>query len=117
MAAEIAAYFETPRGQDLLRRVAALGLRSAEPTPPSATNTGSPFFGKTAVITGTLQRFSREAAQDALRKCGAKVTDSVSKKTDFLVVGAEAGSKLAKAQQLGVRIVDEEEFVRLLGQE
>ena len=70
--------------------------------------------GETVVITGTLAGMTRDEARDAARAAGATVTDSVSKKTTLLVVGAEAGSKLRKAQELGVRIVDETEFQKLL---
>jgi len=66
-----------------------------------------PLAGLTVVITGTLAGLQRDVAEDALRELGAKVSGSVSKKTSFLVVGADAGSKLAKAQSLGVRILDE----------
>jgi len=76
--------------------------------------TGGPLSGQTIVITGTLGGFSREAAREAARAAGATVTDSVSKKTTLLVVGAEPGSKLRKAQDLGVRIVEEAEFLDLL---
>jgi DNA ligase (NAD+) len=68
---------------------------------------GAPLADLTFVITGTLAGLQREQAEDALRALGAKVSGSVSKKTSFLVVGADAGSKLAKAQSLGVRILDE----------
>ena len=68
----------------------------------------------TFVITGTLAGLQREAAEDALRELGAKVSGSVSKKTSFLVVGADAGSKLAKAQSLGVRILDEAALEQIL---
>ena len=64
---------------------------------------------------GTLEKFSRTEAQEALRKAGANVTDSVSKKTDYVVAGEEAGSKLAKAQELGVPVIDEEALRKLLG--
>jgi DNA ligase (NAD+) len=67
------------------------------------------------VITGTLDAFSREQAREAARAAGATVTDSVSKKTSLLVAGAEAGSKLGKAQALGVPVVDEQAFLQLLG--
>ena len=70
--------------------------------------------GLTFVITGTLAGLQREAAEDALRALGAKVSGSVSKKTSFLVVGADAGSKLAKAQSLGVRILDEAALEQIL---
>jgi DNA ligase (NAD+) len=66
-----------------------------------------PLAGLTFVITGTLSGLQRDAAEDALREIGAKVSGSVSKKTSFLVAGADAGSKLAKAQSLGVRVLDE----------
>jgi DNA ligase (NAD+) len=75
---------------------------------------GGPLQGKTFVITGTLSRFSREEAAEKIRGQGGKVTDSVSRKTDYLVVGAEAGSKLEKARMLHVKILDEEAFLKLL---
>lgn len=116
VAAELLAYFSSPRGQKLVAGFSKLGIQFERTAPPAApADSSSPFFGKTAVITGTLQGLSREAAQAELRKRGAKVTDSVSSKTDFLIVGADAGSKLAKAQKLGVRIVEEAEFKTLLG--
>ena len=71
--------------------------------------------GETVVITGTLSAMTRDEARDAARRAGATVTDSVTRKTTLLVVGADAGSKLRKAEELGVRTVDEREFARLLG--
>ena len=73
------------------------------------------FVGKTIVVTGTLSSFSREDAREALRKAGAIVTDSVSKKTDYLVVGEDAGSKLDKARALGVKTLTEKQFLEMLG--
>jgi DNA ligase (NAD+) len=85
-------------------------------TQASATvNQSHPFFGKTMVFTGTLPTLDRATAQTMAQDVGAKVTGSVSKKTDFVVAGSEAGSKLEKAQQLGVRVLDEAEFLALLG--
>jgi DNA ligase (NAD+) len=81
---------------------------------PVARGEGMPLAGMTFVITGTLAGMQREAAEDALRALGAKVSGSVSKKTSFLVVGADAGSKLAKAQSLGVRILDEAALEQIL---
>ena len=75
---------------------------------------GAPLAGLTFVITGTLSGLQRDAAEDALRDLGAKISGSVSKKTSFLVVGADAGSKLAKAQSLGVRILDEDALEQIL---
>ena len=83
-------------------------------TPASRPEEGMPLAGLTFVITGTLAGMQREAAEDALRALGAKVSGSVSKKTSFLVVGADAGSKLAKAQSLGVRILEEAALEQIL---
>ena len=74
-----------------------------------------PMTGEVVVITGTLGSMSRDEARDAARAAGATVTDSVSRKTTLLVTGGEPGSKLRKAQELGVRVVDEAEFLRMLG--
>ena len=73
-----------------------------------------PLVGKTVVVTGTLAGFDRQAAEEAIRTAGGKAAGSVSKKTDYLVAGENAGSKLAKAQELGVTVLDEEGFRRLL---
>ena len=66
------------------------------------------------MVTGTLSKFSRDAAKEELRKRGANVTDSVSKKTDYLIVGKDAGSKLDKARALGVKTLTEQEFLEML---
>ncbi|MDC9582650.1 NAD-dependent DNA ligase LigA [Xenorhabdus sp. PR6a] len=76
----------------------------------------SPFTGKTIVLTGSLSRLSRDEAKDKLAALGAKVTGSVSKKTDLVIAGEAAGSKLAKANALGIPVIDEEEMLRLLGE-
>ena len=78
------------------------------------TNENSPFFGKTVVLTGTLSKYGRKEATELLENIGAKVAGSVSKKTDFVVYGVEAGSKLDKARELGVKTLNEEEFEELL---
>jgi DNA ligase (NAD+) len=70
--------------------------------------------GRTFVVTGTLASMSREAAQEALLARGARVAGSVSRKTSFVIAGSEAGSKLAKAQELGVPVLDEQQFLKLL---
>ena len=74
----------------------------------------SPLAGKTFVLTGTLQDLTREEAQRLILELGGKVSGSVSKKTDYVVAGADAGSKLKKAEQLGVTILDEAEFRKLI---
>lgn len=112
MAESIHEFFRNPRNQEVLAKLRKAGIRPRRSDIPVATG---PFSGKTVVVTGTLERFSRTEAQDALRKAGATVTDSVSKKTDYLIVGEDAGSKLEKAQKLGVKTLTEAEFVKLLG--
>ena len=75
----------------------------------------SPFAGKTVVFTGTLARRSREDAEELVRSLGGKTSGAVSKKTDLVVAGPSAGSKLDKARQLDIAVIDEDEFDRLLG--
>jgi DNA ligase (NAD+) len=75
----------------------------------------SPFAGKTVVLTGSLSQMNRDDAKERLAALGAKVSGSVSKKTDLLIAGEAAGSKLAKAQELGIPVIDEAEMIRLLG--
>lgn len=75
-----------------------------------STNTTNPFYGKTVVATGKLENYTRDGIQMRLLELGAKPGSSVSKNTDYLIVGEKAGSKLAKAQQLGVKTLTEQEF-------
>lgn len=77
-------------------------------------NTTNPFYGKTVVATGKLVNYTRDGIQARLLQLGAKPAGSVSKNTDCLIVGENAGSKLAKAQQLGVKIITEEQFEAML---
>jgi DNA ligase (NAD+) len=101
---------------DYGRRVIA-GLRAAGvrlDVPESERIEAGPLTGKTLVVTGTLEGFSRQEAEEAIRKAGGRASSSVSKKTDYLVAGAEAGSKLDKAQKLGVPVLDETGFKQLL---
>jgi DNA ligase (NAD+) len=70
--------------------------------------------GKSFVLTGTLEKYTREQASAEIERRGGKVSSSVSKKTDFVVAGSEAGSKLGKAQKLGVKVIDEEAFTKML---
>ncbi len=78
---------------------------------------GTRLAGKTFVLTGALERWSRDQAKALIESLGGKVIGSVSKKTGYVVVGAEPGSKLEKAKTLGVETLDEKKFARLLGQE
>ena len=113
VAAHVRDFFDEARNRKVIEALRAAGVRWPA-LKRAATAAAGPLTGQVVVITGTLAGFSRDAAKDAARAAGATVTDSVSKKTTLLVVGADAGSKLKKAQELGVRIVDEAEFRRLL---
>ena len=83
--------------------------------PMTAARRPGPLSGKTFVLTGTLPTMSREEATEAIQSRGGKVTGSVSKKTDYVVAGADPGSKLAKAETLGVSVLDEAAFRKLVG--
>lgn len=105
-------WLNVPANIDLVERLAAAGLTMTF-TPP-ASQEDNPFFGKTLVFTGTMPTLGRAEAKTMAQDVGAKVSGSVSKKTDYVIAGAEAGSKLEKAQQLGVTVIDEAEFLCLL---
>jgi DNA ligase (NAD+) len=112
VSAEVERFFASPLAQDVIARLRAAGVTWKDIDVQRAA--ALPLAGLTVVITGTLSGVQREHAEDALRELGAKVSGSVSKKTSFLVVGADAGSKLAKAQALGVRILDEAALQKML---
>lgn len=112
IAKSVAEYFASPTVRTLLERLVASGLRTDEPRKQEVS---SVFKGLTVVITGTLPTVSRSEAKEMIQSAGGKVTDSVSKATSLLVAGAEAGSKLEKAQALGTEIIDEAELLRRLG--
>ena len=100
---------DSPGGWHLLGRTP---VRMFDPEPE---RTGEPTLaGLTVVVTGALTTMTREEAQEAVASAGGKAAGSVSRKTDYLVAGASAGSKLAKAESLGVHVLDEEQFARLL---
>ena len=105
-------WLNVPANIDLVERLAAAGLTMTF-TPP-ASQEDNPFFGKTLVFTGTMPTLGRAEAKTMAQDVGAKVSGSVSKKTDYVIAGAETGSKLEKAQQLGVTVIDEAEFLHLL---
>ncbi|MVP01614.1 NAD-dependent DNA ligase LigA [Paenibacillus lutrae] len=117
VADSIYTFFRDPLMQDSIARMQAAGVQPrAEEKPAAAADESHPFFGKTIVLTGTLSAMSRDEAADRLEALGAKVTGSVSKKTDIVIAGESAGSKLAKAQSLGIRVIDDEqELLELLG--
>ena len=113
IAHAIVEWFSDPQAVDLVARLEARGLTMSE---PKAASSGA-LKGATVVITGTLPTLSRQEATDLVESCGARVTSSVSKKTTFVVAGEEAGSKLAKAKELGVLVIDEAELRRRCGGE
>ncbi|WP_223636487.1 NAD-dependent DNA ligase LigA [Corallococcus sp. EGB] len=110
MAQVIHTFFQEPQNQAAILALLDAGVRPA----PPAVATGGPFVGKTVVLTGTMERLAREQAKEEIERRGGKVSGSVSRKTDFVVAGEDAGSKLKKAQELGVRILDEQAFLKLL---
>jgi len=112
VAQSIAAFFSEAHNLEVIEQLRACGVNWVEHQPQPATD--QPLNGKTFVLTGTLVALSREQAKEKLEALGAKVTGSVSKKTDYVVAGAEAGSKLDKALELGVAVLDEQQFLELL---
>jgi DNA ligase (NAD+) len=115
VAEGIARYFDDEHTAETLHRLLNAGVRAEAPA-PGATSVAAegPLSGKTVVVTGTLEGFSREEAEEAVRAAGGHPASSVSKKTDYLVAGEKAGSKLAKAESLGVPVLDEAGLRRLL---
>jgi DNA ligase (NAD+) len=110
VARQVAAYFRDADNAAAVDRLLTSGIS----WPPMAQAGTGAQRDKTFVLTGTLQSLTREAAAEAIQRLGGKVSGSVSKKTDYVVAGAEAGSKLKKAEQLGIAILDEEAFLKLL---
>jgi len=124
VARSVRRFFDEPRNRALVARLAAAGVRGTaeaeagsalvSPAPEAETGADAAFAGRTFVLTGTLGSMSRDEAAAAIEARGGRVTSSVSRKTSYLVVGADAGSKLEKARALGVAILDEEAFRRLI---
>jgi DNA ligase (NAD+) len=113
VAASIRAFFTSKAGDDTWRNLAQAGVNMVQ---PKAKKRGDqPLAGKTLVVTGTLSGFSRGDIEKLIKELGGKASGSVSKKTDYLVVGEEPGGKLDKARELGVTILDEAAFIKLIG--
>ncbi len=119
VAAAIGRYFADPATGGALTELVEVGVVPERPTvpPPGAADAEGPLQGKSVVVTGTIEGFSRQEAEEAIRAAGGKPAGSVSKKTDYVVAGESAGSKLAKAQELGVPVLDADGFRRLLAGE
>ena len=113
VAKSIRTFFDQPHNREVVLQLRACGVTWIEGKP--AERALKPLAGKTFVLTGTLPTLTREEAKERLEAAGAKVAGSVSKKTDFVVAGSEAGSKLDKARELGVALLDEDGLLRLIG--
>jgi DNA ligase (NAD+) len=114
VAASVRSFADEPRNRALIVKLAAAGVNMASLQPePAVTGTG-PLSGKTFVLTGTLSQMTREDAEAAIERLGGKISGSVSRKTAYVVVGTDPGSKLEKAKALGVATLTEEEFRALI---
>jgi len=111
-AINIAEFFKNETHQQIVQKLLTSGISFEEKAVPVVTN--SNISGKTVVLTGTLENMTREQATEHIENVGGKVSNSLSKKTDYLIVGRDAGSKVAKAEKLGISIVDEETFLQWL---
>ncbi|AUX94313.1 NAD-dependent DNA ligase LigA [Mixta gaviniae] len=115
VAAHVRNFMEEESNREVIRQlVEDIGIHWPAVTVVNAEELDSPFAGKTVVLTGSLSIMSRDDAKERLAALGAKVSGSVSKKTDLVIAGEAAGSKLAKAQELGIEVIDEAEMIRLL---
>lgn len=115
IAQSVYQWFRIPANQTLIERLQAAGLQLAqEAGEPTVISTSNPLSGKTFVVTGTLPTLKRDEVKELIQNAGGKVTDAVSKKTDYVVVGEDAGSKLDSAQQLGITCLSEAQLLELL---
>lgn len=116
LAQHVHDYFHSDIGKGTVRELKELGVRLSEDRKPAPAAKGlADLSGKTFVVTGTLERYGREEIEQLIKDLGGKATGSVSKKTDYVVAGENAGSKLSKAQDLGVPIISEGEFEKMIG--
>ena len=114
MALHIVAFFGEQHNRDVIEALLEAGVRPSEQAVTD--NSSLPLTGQSYVITGTLERMERARAKQFLQQLGARVAGSVSAKTSCVIAGPGAGSKLAKAEELGIPVMDEEKFVSLLTQ-
>jgi DNA ligase (NAD+) len=112
VAKSVSSFFADKKNRALVSGLRKLGLEVAAAA--RADGTG-PLAGRTFVFTGTLEEFSREEAERLVQSLGGRASSTVSKKTSYVVAGAEAGSKLARAEKLGVKVISEKEFKKLVG--
>jgi DNA ligase (NAD+) len=116
LAQSVHDYFQSAVGKKTIKELYEAGVKLTEaPRPTPAQVGGADLTGKTIVVTGTLERYSRDEIEGLIKQLGGKATGSVSKNTDYVVAGEKAGSKLDKARQLGVKVLTEDEFDKLIG--
>jgi DNA ligase (NAD+) len=111
IAKSIAEFFQEPKNRELVEQLRNAGLTLKG----NKKHRGTQLSGKTFVLTGTMPRYSRDQAKKLIEDAGGRVSGSVSKKTDYVVAGEDAGSKLDKAKELGVAVIDEKKMEELLG--
>ncbi len=114
VAESVVTFFRNPRNLGVLRKLQAKGVNMVEDTGTLSSQKANYFTGKTVVFTGALERFTRKEAEDAILASGGKTSGSVGKNTDYVIVGKDPGSKYNKARSLGVTVLTEEEFERML---
>jgi DNA ligase (NAD+) len=112
IAQSVARFFQEERNRQTIRHLREAGLDLTE---KGASDTPGPLTGKTLVLTGGLRGLTRDEAKDAILRLGGRVTGTVSKKTDYVVVGEDAGSKAEDAKRLKVTVLDEAQFLSLIG--
>ncbi|HET7227910.1 MAG TPA: BRCT domain-containing protein, partial [Chthoniobacterales bacterium] len=116
VAERVLDFFESNAGKKILERIKQLGIEPKSEKVSATKMSNLPLAGKTFVLTGTLPSMTRDDASAKIEALGGHVSGSVSRKTDYVLAGNEAGSKLDKAKELGVKIIDEKEFRRMLEQ-
>ncbi|MHC4436371.1 MAG: NAD-dependent DNA ligase LigA [Planctomycetota bacterium] len=118
MAKSIFEYYNDPENRSVIEKLIAAGVKPEQPktrrSPSGDTLQRGKLAGKTIVVTGTLENLSRQRAQQAIRQAGGKSSSSVSKKTDFVLAGENPGSKLDKARKLGIEVIDEKQFMKMI---
>jgi DNA ligase (NAD+) len=113
-AQSVSMWFKQPVNIALIDRLQAAGLQFDQEIVEREDNSNLIFAGKTFVVTGTLPTLKRDEAKELIQQNGGKMTDSISAKTDYLVAGEKAGSKLAKAEKLGIKVISESELLKMI---
>jgi DNA ligase (NAD+) len=115
VAASVYQFFHSESGRKTIESLREFGVRMSQERPATSGQDGARLAGKRLVVTGTLERFSRDEIEELIRRLGGETTESVCKKVDLVVVGEKPGSKLNKARQLGIQTLTEKEFLKLVG--